>query len=30
MPIEIRKERSIERKIAVEIVPADWQTYIAH
>lgn len=30
MPIEIRKARSNVQKIAVEIVPAEWQNYIAH
>lgn len=30
MPIEIRKARSIEQKVAVDIVPAEWQNYIAH
>lgn len=30
MPIEIRKARSVAQTIAVDIVPAEWQTYIAH
>lgn len=30
MSIDIRKVRTKARKIAVEIVPAEWQDYIAH
>lgn len=30
MSIEIRKARSYVHTIAVDIVPADWQNYIAH
>jgi hypothetical protein len=30
MPIDIRKEPSRVRKIAVEIVPAEWQDYLEH
>jgi hypothetical protein len=30
MPIEIRKARTKAQKIAVEIVPAEWQEYLAH
>jgi|GEM_PF-2374582 hypothetical protein len=30
MPIEIRKARTKAQKIAVEIVPAAWQEYLAH
>jgi hypothetical protein len=30
MSIEIRKEPSRARKIAVEIVPAEWQDYLEH
>lgn len=28
MPIDIRKVPSKARKVAVEIVPADWQDYL--
>lgn len=30
MPIEVRKSPSKAQKIAVEIVPAEWQTYLVH
>lgn len=30
MSVNIRKVRSRARKIAVEVVPAQWQDYLAH
>lgn len=30
MPIDIRKVPTRAKKIAVEIVPAEWQTYLDH
>lgn len=30
MPIDIRKVPSRARKVAVEIVPAQWQDYLQH
>ena len=30
MPIDIREVRSRAKKIAVEVVPAEWQVYILH
>ena len=30
MSIDIRKVRSTIKRIEVEIVPAEWQVYIAH
>ncbi len=30
MPIEIRKSPSKAHKVAVEIVPAEWQNYLTH
>lgn len=30
MPIDVRKVPSKARKVAVEIVPAEWQDYLLH
>ncbi len=30
MPIDIRKVPSRAKRIEVEIIPAEWQLYIAH
>lgn len=30
MPIEIRKVASRAKQIEVEVIPAEWQDYIAH
>lgn len=30
MPIDIRKAPSRPKKVAVEIVPAEWQDYLVH
>lgn len=30
MPIDVRKVRSRAKRIEVEVIPAEWQVYIAH